>query len=95
MVLMSVDLPKPVWPVNPVSFQFSSWADQPPRRLDNARHSPTQITLNWNPRFNSLRSICDVMLSKPTWLPGVIVDGVAIVVDYERLGETNEGEGCC
>ena len=31
---------------------------------------PTQITLNWKPRFNSLRSICDVMLSKPTWLRG-------------------------
>lgn len=31
---------------------------------------PTQMTLNWNPRFRSLRSICDVMLSKPTWLRG-------------------------
>ena len=31
---------------------------------------PTQITLNWKPRFKSLRSICDVILSKPTWLRG-------------------------
>lgn len=31
---------------------------------------PTQMTLNWNPRFNSLRSIWVVILSKPTWLRG-------------------------
>lgn len=31
---------------------------------------PTQMTLNWKPRFKSLRSIWDVMLSKPTWLLG-------------------------
>jgi hypothetical protein len=33
-------------------------------------NSPTQMTLNWKPRFNSFFSICDVMLSKPTWLRG-------------------------
>lgn len=27
---------------------------------------PTQMTLNWKPRFRSLRSIWLVMLSKPT-----------------------------
>jgi hypothetical protein len=32
--------------------------------------SPTQITLNWKPRFSSFRSIWEVMLSKPTWLRG-------------------------
>lgn len=31
---------------------------------------PTQITLNWKPRFNSFFSIWLVMLSKPTWLWG-------------------------
>jgi hypothetical protein len=31
------------------------------------------MTLNWNPRFRSLRSIWDVMLSKPTWLSGSMV----------------------
>lgn len=31
------------------------------------RNSPTQMTLNWKPRFNSFFSIWDVMLSKPTW----------------------------
>jgi hypothetical protein len=35
-----------------------------------AAHVPTQMTLNWNPRFRSFFSICDVMLSKPTWLRG-------------------------
>ena len=36
-------------------------------------HLPTQMTLNWKPRFRSLRSICEVMLSKPTWLLGKMV----------------------
>lgn len=31
---------------------------------------PTQMTLNWKPRFSSFFSICWVMLSKPTWLLG-------------------------
>src|SRR3569833_2396648 len=31
-------------------------------------YSPTQMMLNWKPRFRSFRSIWDVMLSKPTWL---------------------------
>ena len=34
---------------------------------------PTQMTLNWKPRFNSFFSIWDVMLSKPTWLLGAMV----------------------
>lgn len=33
-------------------------------------NAPTQMTLNWNPRLSSLRSIWLVMLSKPTWLSG-------------------------
>lgn len=35
-----------------------------------AEDVPTQMTLNWKPRFRSLRSIWLVMLSKPTWLWG-------------------------
>jgi hypothetical protein len=31
---------------------------------------PTQMMLNWKPRFTSFFSICAVMLSKPTWLVG-------------------------
>lgn len=42
--------------------------------------SPTQITLNWNPRFKSLRSIWDVMLSKPTWLWGWMVAGGMVAI---------------
>lgn len=52
---------------------------------------PTQITLNWKPRFKSLRSICDVILSKPTWLRGYtdcwgacLSWIVAIVARYEE-----------
>jgi hypothetical protein len=38
---------------------------------------PTQITLNWKPRFRSLRSIWVVILSKPTWLLGITIGGGA------------------
>lgn len=76
MVLMSVDLPKPVWPVEAVSVPVRHPMHRHHQRV---RNLPTQITLNWNPRFSSLRSICDVMLSKPTWLEGVMVEGVAIL----------------
>lgn len=31
---------------------------------------PTQMTLNWKPRFSNFFSIWLVMLSKPTWLLG-------------------------
>ena len=41
---------------------------------------PTQMTLNWKPRFSSFRSICDVMLSKPTWLRGKTAAEAALVV---------------
>jgi hypothetical protein len=34
---------------------------------------PTHMTLNWKPRFKSFFSICDVILSKPTWLRGKTV----------------------
>ena len=44
-------------------------------RVDNKINLPTQITLNWKPRFNSFFSICCVMLSKPTWLFGKTVAG--------------------
>lgn len=44
------------------------------------------MTLNWKPRFKSLRSIWDVMLSKPTWLLGAMVLGgtVAILKEVSR-----------
>jgi hypothetical protein len=38
-----------------------------------AHDLPTHMTLNWKPRFKSFFSICDVMLSKPTWLRGKTV----------------------
>lgn len=38
---------------------------------------PTHITLNWKPRLSSLRSIWEVMLSKPTWLWGKTVGWLA------------------
>jgi hypothetical protein len=46
------------------------------REIDVANEEaglPTQMMLNWNPRFKSLRSIWEVMLSKPTWLWGYMV----------------------
>lgn len=50
-------------------------------------HVPTHMTLNWNPRFRSLRSIWEVMLSKPTWLSGKMVSVmVAIGEDVEVKG---------
>ena len=119
MVLIRVDLPRPVWPVGRlsaccrvcrghVSFRvqraliFQQWivrlivlgvafeqvqecgafmifALYPARAVHCPRHGiaqnilpdlPTQITLNWNPRFRSFFSIWVVMLSKPTWLLG-------------------------
>jgi len=49
---------------------------------------PTHITLNWKPRFNSFRSICEVILSKPTWLRGKTVavgtEGVVVVAIVKR-----------
>ena len=36
---------------------------------------PTHITLNWKPRLRSLRSIWFVILSKPTWLLGITIEG--------------------
>lgn len=50
----------------------SLFSDMVGERVD----SPTHMTLNWNPRFNSLRSIWEVMLSKPTWLRGKTVAGL-------------------
>jgi len=42
-------------------------------KLGEKTSLPTQITLNWKPRFNSFFSICCVMLSNPTWLFGYTV----------------------
>jgi len=49
------------------SVAVARWSGADGREQD---HLPTQMTLNWNPRLRSLRSIWDVMLSKPTWLWG-------------------------
>lgn len=47
---------------------------------------PTTITLNWKPRFNSFRSIWDVMLSKPTWLRGkTTFCGAGVVVELAEV----------
>ena len=57
---------------------------------------PTQMTLNWKPRFKSLRSIWVVMLSKPTWLLGITcpcwgemveMGDIAVAIVLEALGE--------
>ena len=64
MVLIKVDLPSPVWPVRIRDVHLCSFM---------YIHLPTQITLNWNPLLSSLRSICDVILSNPTWLLGMTV----------------------
>lgn len=50
MVLMSVDLPKPVWPVNPVSFQsghglISPKTPQQRASLTNANNVELESTL--------------------------------------------------
>ena len=65
MVLIRVDFPKPVCPTHDIiirksRYLFATFCDL-----------PTHITLNWKPRFRSLRSIWVVMLSKPTWLLGI------------------------
>jgi hypothetical protein len=65
MVLMRVDFPRPVCPR-----RKSEQLDMNQSTESRIYHIPTQITLNWNPRFKSLRSICVVILSKPTWLRG-------------------------
>lgn len=38
------------------------------------------MTLNWKPRFKSLRSIWLVMLSKPTWPSGYTVAGATLAI---------------
>jgi hypothetical protein len=48
---------------------------------------PTQMTLNWKPRFRSFFSIWEVMLSKPTWLWGKMeLLVVAILTDMPVQG---------
>ena len=44
-----------------------------PESGERLAHIPTHMTLNWKPRFKSFRSICEVILSKPTWLWGKTV----------------------
>lgn len=51
-----------------------------------AGNIPTHMTLNWNPRFNSLRSIWEVMLSKPTWLWGKTEAGLAVAGPAVAIG---------
>lgn len=91
MVFMRVDLPRPVWPGTECVVSWSVRVSL--RRAQRLRHAscrcyiPTQMTLNWKPRFSSFFSIWLVMLSKPTWLLGktdccgvFIVAAVAIAV---------------
>jgi len=107
-VLMRVDFPRPVCPtiapVRECAVKDDSYCYEDPSL-------PTQITLNWNPRFKSLRSICVVILSKPTWLRGytdcwgACLSMVAIGAAKEmeetkyasmRLGkQRSSGGGCC
>lgn len=56
-------------------------------------HSPTTITLNWKPRFNSFRSIWEVIESKPTWLRGKTVAGEADVAGAAAMVEVVYQEG--
>lgn len=54
------------------------------------------MTLNWNPRFSNFFSICEVMLSKPTWLLGYTVgEGVLTVaiVGEGKLQNAMSDEG--
>lgn len=51
-----------------------SWALMAMIRTEN-NNIPTQMTLNWKPRLSNLRSIWEVMLSKPTWVSGWTVAG--------------------
>lgn len=48
MVLMSVDLPKPVWPVNPVSFPFGFRQRAPLTNANNVelKSALQQLALN-------------------------------------------------
>ena len=57
MVLISVDLPRPVWP-GEGQYALSIIYVKPPL--------PTQMMLNWKPRLTSFFSIWLVMLSNPT-----------------------------
>jgi hypothetical protein len=92
MVLMRVDFPRPVCPGVP---QVRGCAANNDGYCHEDLNLPTQITLNWNPRFNSLRSICVVILSKPTWLRGytdcwaACLSMVAIVA-AEEIEETED-----
>lgn len=61
------------------------------------RNVPTHITLNWKPRFSSFRSICEVILSKPTWLRGKTEAGEAeaelAVAAMVKQDELNQASG--
>jgi len=63
--------------------------------------SPTQITLNWKPRFNSLRSICDVILSKPTWLRGytdccgAFLSWIVVIIAEESVSRKDPSMSNC
>ena len=65
MVFIRVDLPKPVCP------DCEYFVRKRDTTMATGLDLPTQMTLNWKPRFRSLRSIWVVMLSKPTWLFGM------------------------
>lgn len=94
MVLIRVDFPRPVCPVGSIVRQYSNLDLSGAPCGDGSfaspwYHVPTQMTLNWKPRFRSLRSICEVMLSKPTWLWGKMeVVGVAILLELSVQGRT-------
>lgn len=54
------------------------------------------MTLNWKPRFKSFLSICEVMLSKPTWLLGktVAVWDMFVIEVGGALGNVGKREWC-
>ena len=57
--------------ISPIRFDLQNTSVSGMFRDFGSLAIPTQITLNWNPRLRSLRSIWVVMLSKPTWLLGI------------------------
>lgn len=92
MVLIKVDFPRPVWPeILETEHQQrrNIWIEGDGRQHEGACHEPTQMTLNWKPRFRSFLSICEVMLSKPTWLRGKTVAVWDMVAGYGQ--STQEG----
>lgn len=52
------------------------------------------MTLNWNPRLRSFLSICEVILSKPTWLRGKTVAVWDIFAAVKEVRRCKERKSC-